>query len=76
VPALGVALADAEPLVRSHAAWALGRIGGQDARRLLATALTAEQDEEVRAEIKTALDSLTADSLSAHEVSPSEGQPE
>ena len=27
VPALSVALTDPEPLVRSHAAWALGRIG-------------------------------------------------
>jgi epoxyqueuosine reductase len=31
VPALSRALADAEPLIREHAAWALGRIGGQNA---------------------------------------------
>jgi epoxyqueuosine reductase len=35
VPALTGALADAEPLIREHAAWALGRIGSDDARRAL-----------------------------------------
>jgi len=36
VPALTTALAEGTPLVREHAAWALGRIGGPDARRVLA----------------------------------------
>src|SRR5438874_29434 len=33
LPALAAALADPEPLVRGHAAWALGRLGGASARR-------------------------------------------
>ena len=33
VPALAVALSDEEPLVRGHAAWALGRIGTEAARQ-------------------------------------------
>ena len=35
MPGLVRALADPEPLVRGHAAWALGRIGGAEARRAL-----------------------------------------
>src|SRR5512133_166834 len=35
VPALSGALEDEEPLVRGHAAWALGQIGGADARSAL-----------------------------------------
>ena len=35
VPALARALGDAEPLVREHAAWALGRIGGSAAQEAL-----------------------------------------
>jgi epoxyqueuosine reductase len=30
IPALTTALAEGTPLVREHAAWALGRIGGPD----------------------------------------------
>ena len=33
IPALSHLLADAEPLIRGHAAWALGRIGGEVAHR-------------------------------------------
>ncbi len=36
VPALTLALFDIEPLVRGHAAWALGRIGGATARGCIA----------------------------------------
>ena len=36
VPALVLLLSDPAPLVRGHAAWALGRIGGEDAARALA----------------------------------------
>jgi epoxyqueuosine reductase len=35
VPVLAKALEDADPVVRSHAAWALGRIGGLEARGAL-----------------------------------------
>jgi epoxyqueuosine reductase len=55
LPALAGALADPDPLVRGHAAWALGRIGGPEARAHLAAALAAEADGEVRREIVAAL---------------------
>ncbi len=55
VPGLAGALADAEPLVRGHAAWALGRIGTGEARRALRQALAAEQNGGVREEITAAL---------------------
>src|SRR6266699_2040367 len=55
VPALINAISDYEPLVRGHAAWALGRIGGDQAIGDLKDALLAESDEEVRKEIGYAL---------------------
>ena len=55
VPALGAALHDAEPLVRGHAAWALGRIGGQEAHAALEKALNDETDATVTQEIRCAL---------------------
>ena len=55
VPALIGALHDVEPLVRGHAAWALGRIGGEEAKRALEDAMVGEEDEEVREEIFCAL---------------------
>jgi epoxyqueuosine reductase len=50
-PALRELLHDREPLVRGHAAWALGRIGGRDAERALDQALAAEDDGYVREEL-------------------------
>ena len=58
IPALTAALSDGEPLVRGHAAWALGRIGGPDARRALSEARDAEADEAVREEIGMAIDEV------------------
>jgi epoxyqueuosine reductase len=59
VPALAQSLAgDPEALVRSHAAWALGQIGGEAARRALLEARQKEQDTSVLAEIGSALDQL------------------
>jgi len=55
VPALVGALRDAEPLIRGHAAWALGRIGTQEGLEALSAALLNEQDAEVRKEIECAL---------------------
>jgi epoxyqueuosine reductase len=55
IPALTNALRDAEPLIRGHAAWALGRIGGMVARQVLHEAQAAEQDPEVGDEIGAAL---------------------
>jgi epoxyqueuosine reductase len=56
VPALVVALADPEPLVRGHAAWALGRLGGGAARHALAVAVRREPDPGARGEIEAALE--------------------
>ena len=61
VPALANALADDEPLVRMHAAWALGRLGGREA---LEARLAEEGDAEVRAEIEEALSTAPQKSVS------------
>jgi epoxyqueuosine reductase len=64
VPVLAAALADEEPLVRGHAAWALGRIasrkgfppeGVSGIAALLTSRLLAEEDERVREELSLAL---------------------
>ncbi|GAC1479013.1 MAG: tRNA epoxyqueuosine(34) reductase QueG [Candidatus Dormibacteria bacterium] len=54
VPALAGALRDHEPLVRGHAAWALGELGGGAARRHLEQALSREEDAWVRDECELA----------------------
>jgi epoxyqueuosine reductase len=57
VPALAQALkTDSEPLVRGHAAWALGRIGSELAVNALQSALAVEDDAEVCREIALALE--------------------
>lgn len=58
IPALTLALSDPDPIVRGHAAWALGRIGGEEARAALAAALQREETPEVREEIALALEDL------------------
>ncbi len=55
VPALGRALRRGQPLVRSHAAWALGRIGGPEAAALLSEAALTEIEPDVVEEIEAAL---------------------
>ena len=55
VPPLLVGLRDREPLVRAHAAWALGRLGGAGARYALDEARRTEVDATVVAEIVAAL---------------------
>jgi epoxyqueuosine reductase len=52
---LMAALRDLEPLVRGHAAWALGRIGGDKNIEALRDALTLECDAWVREELMAAL---------------------
>lgn len=47
---------DASALVRGHAAWALGAIGGRRARQALEAARATEADTMVRSEIETALE--------------------
>ncbi len=56
VPALVRALSDPEPLVRGHAAWALGRIGRGEAVAALEARATVEEDAYVREEIDAAMD--------------------
>ena len=51
VAVLAKALDDTEPLVRGHAAWALGRVGGEKAQELLRSLLEHETSEAVRMEI-------------------------
>ena len=58
VPLLTSALSDPEPLVRSHSAWALGRIGGAGARTSLEKRRSPEPQEDVRAEIDGALEGI------------------
>jgi epoxyqueuosine reductase len=56
LPELLIALGDeGDPLVRGHAAWALGRLGTEDARQGLQHQLACEQDPWVREEIQLAL---------------------
>jgi epoxyqueuosine reductase len=56
VPALAERLkVDDDPIVRSHAAWALGRIGGPAALDALEASLRSEADGAVRTEIERAL---------------------
>ena len=49
--ALERALADPEPLVRGHAAWALGRIRGRHIESTLRDALQSEKSPYVQREI-------------------------
>jgi epoxyqueuosine reductase len=48
-------LDDPEPLVRSHAAWALGQIGNTLTRQALEKAAYIEADPMVKLEIQAAL---------------------
>jgi epoxyqueuosine reductase len=58
-PALADRLAkDGEPLVRGHAAWALGQIGGELSRDTLTQAAQHEDDPMVRMEIQSALEKM------------------
>jgi epoxyqueuosine reductase len=61
VPALAAALGDLEPLVRAHAAWALGRLGGDEARAAVTLAHVHEADPMVREELALALTELAYD---------------
>ena len=51
-------LDDVSPLVRGHAAWALGRIGGSAARAALDSAWQRETDDAARDELAAALDTI------------------
>jgi hypothetical protein len=56
VPVLSRALSDAEPLVRAHAAWALGRVGSAEARSAMSARASVETDASVVEELSVAMD--------------------
>jgi epoxyqueuosine reductase len=58
VPVLARALEDRHPLVRGHAAWALGRVGGAVATGRLLARREVEQEGWVREELEAALESV------------------
>ncbi|MCC6959332.1 MAG: tRNA epoxyqueuosine(34) reductase QueG [Dehalococcoidia bacterium] len=63
LPTLAGALHDASPLIRGHAAWAIGHLAnrcaaGSRVRPVLERALTEEHDSSVREEIRLALADL------------------
>jgi epoxyqueuosine reductase len=59
IPALTLALdEDPHPMVRGHAAWALGRIGSRSSFAALSRRDRVEQDAEVREEIAAALETF------------------
>lgn len=58
VPALKKAIHDEEPIIRGHTAWALGQIGGKNARLALENQLSCETDNNVISEIQDALDNI------------------
>ena len=55
IPALRIGLHDIEPVVRSHSAWALGRINNERSRNELKSAKKSEKNPQVLREIETAL---------------------
>ena len=61
IPSLRRALESGDPLVKCHAAWALGEIGGAEALAGLVQAAERETDEEVQGEIWGALATATAE---------------
>jgi epoxyqueuosine reductase len=60
LPLLAGALIDSSPLVRAHAAWALGELPGDASRKLLESARTHEKDPEVLGEISIAINNPTS----------------
>lgn len=58
LPVLTRLLQHADRDVREDAAWAVGRIGGDDARRALREMLARESDDEVLAAIRAALEGV------------------
>ncbi|HEV2149940.1 MAG TPA: HEAT repeat domain-containing protein [Longimicrobiaceae bacterium] len=60
VPVLAAALNDEEPLVRGHAAWALGRIGTEGPLQALRGREEVEEDGWVREELSTGLEEALA----------------
>ncbi len=55
IPDLAQAMEDPEDLVRGYAAWALGKIGGSQAKQILEVSLARETSESAKKEIEAAL---------------------
>jgi epoxyqueuosine reductase len=55
VGVLARALLDASPLVRGHAAWALGHVASEGARETLRSRIDVETDDAVKGELRSAL---------------------
>ncbi len=55
IPDLAQAMIDPEWLVRAYTAWALGKIGGRQAKQVLEISLARETSESVKKEIHNAL---------------------
>lgn len=58
VSLLASAMEDPEALVRQYSAWALGRIGGKKSKGILDLHMQKEKSDQVKAEIKAALEVL------------------
>ena len=58
VPHLAQAMEDPEELVRAHAAWALGQLGGARARQALEASLPRESSAQANKEIRAALETI------------------
>lgn len=58
VPALAKLLTDEEPLIRGHAAWALGQIGSREGKTAVSNAKQTETDQEVLQEMANSLVSV------------------
>jgi epoxyqueuosine reductase len=56
IPVLDCILHHPDPVLRGHAAWALGQMDADEARRALRTALKEEPDIRAEEEIRCALD--------------------
>jgi epoxyqueuosine reductase len=59
VPTLITILNSSEPLLRLHAAWALGKIGGEITQKMLISALRTERDDSVLEEIHLSLKDMS-----------------
>ncbi len=55
IPVLAESMKEADGMVRGYVAWALGKIGGSQARRILEISLAGEAVESVKREITAAL---------------------
>lgn len=55
IPDLAQAMQDSEELVRGYAAWALGKIGGSQAKQILEASLARETADSAKKEIEAAL---------------------